>query len=399
MRRVSPRPSAARCTLGIAPMVIACILCAAGLTGPVQAATVFLEPGPSFDGPDGFEAISTNGALVEAVNFSTTHDVIVVDAGGSSIAFVPSDDFTPNTAISHGSPGSTDPGWNAVIDEGDEQVSLYRTLVLSGLEVGVGYQVQLFSADPRVCCAHHEVEIFDSIASGPGGLEIGNRLQAFRKDSYTSIIGTFRADAVTQEIVISGTVGGPHLLNAYVLRALPEPPDVIIQFGGVPDGDYAGHVESGFSVQSEPGEWTLVAGCVRSPCVQPGAFAPFHPLVVTGGPTGLFRFGGASADGEAALYGVSGYLEGVQQFSYGTQLPGSVSGIPPQPGDTAIDELRIAADFTRIDDIRLIPVAPEEPGPSVPAMGPWSRLLLGALLPACAVVSARRVRCARAFVT
>lgn len=96
------------------------------------------------------------------------------------------------------------------------------TVTLTGLTVGKSYSVQIFSVDDRGCCGLQQQLWSDGL---------GNVSAAYRHDANRYIIGSFVADALTQNFygstVGTGPCGGGQCtnINAVVLRsdAVPEP--------------------------------------------------------------------------------------------------------------------------------------------------------------------------------
>ncbi len=86
------------------------------LTSAAQAASIAWATGPSYDGPNGFEGILTNGSLVAAYDLATATPQ-TVDPTGINLTFTPIDHPAFTAFIfSSGSPGSTDVAWNSIVD-------------------------------------------------------------------------------------------------------------------------------------------------------------------------------------------------------------------------------------------------------------------------------------------
>src|SRR4051812_12829750 len=84
------------------------------LTSAAHAASITWSLAPNYDGPNGFEAILTNGSLVVAYDLGSATPQ-TVDPTGINITFTPIDHpaFT-SFIFSSGSPGSTDAAWNSI---------------------------------------------------------------------------------------------------------------------------------------------------------------------------------------------------------------------------------------------------------------------------------------------
>jgi hypothetical protein len=198
----------------LAPVAAAAAL----LSLPVlaSAASITWTAGPQFNGPNGHQGILTNGTLVEAVNLrGTAASPIVVDPAGLNISFatVNSPLFSQSWS-SATSGGNSDPGWASIVNtfEWEAGSNVSATSFLSGLTVGSQYQLQLFAARNDNCCSRTH-------SYGDGA---GNVSASYADNSYTSVVGTFTADAATQTVQFFDSSRNPYL-NAYVLRDLTAP--------------------------------------------------------------------------------------------------------------------------------------------------------------------------------
>lgn len=194
----------------------------AGLTASTlssQAATVIWETPVDITSVND---INIAGTLVSAGSWGTTgaQDVTV---GTETITFaeMAAADLSPaawgvqsNAGLYGGDTG--DATFNAVLDSNAWAggTDATRTFTLSGLAVDQEYQVQFFVSDDRDETSRARTVTFSA----------GNTSDSL---SYTGqyVIGSFTTDAVTQSqsITISPSAGEQFALNAYVLRAIPEP--------------------------------------------------------------------------------------------------------------------------------------------------------------------------------
>jgi hypothetical protein len=212
------------------------ILLAAALTaaGAASAAQITWTTGPSFGGADGHEGILTNGTLVAAIDLGGTGAPIVVDPGGLNLSFTRA--LSPFLTITFsdsqfGTPNNIgDAGWKAVIDSaayttGDVSAPTF----LSGLTVGTTYQVQFFSGRSYPGLAGRLLRYGDGLGNFSPEVSMGQNV-------FTSMVGTFVADATTQHIVFDENVNLP-TLNAYVLRdvtaPIPEPGTWALMLAGL----------------------------------------------------------------------------------------------------------------------------------------------------------------------
>lgn len=197
--------------------------------GAANAADISWTIGPTFGGVDGHQAILTNGTLVEAVDIGTSGGIVVVDPSGLNITFTRLDPVYLGGYIFDAvdAPGSSDDGWNAVVRSADwTSANFTAESFLSGLTPGNSYQLQLFAADTRGCCAARESRF------GDGN---GNFSDSVVQGSLTSVVGTFVADGSTQALAFDTNSNSP-ILNAYVLRevaVVPEPASMALMLAGL----------------------------------------------------------------------------------------------------------------------------------------------------------------------
>jgi hypothetical protein len=192
------------------------VVALAGASAPVLSASIDWSTGPTFNGPSGHLGILTNGSLVEAVNLKgVAGAAVVVDPTGLALSFdtVNSTSFASNW-VSAGGGGAADAGWASILTSFEWQggSNVTSPSFLSGLTVGHTYQVQFFAARSD-CCGNRTATFGDGA---------GNLSAAVLHDSYTSIVGSFVADASSQTIQFIDSTANP-ILNAYVLRDLTAP--------------------------------------------------------------------------------------------------------------------------------------------------------------------------------
>jgi hypothetical protein len=158
--------------------------------------------------------IITDGTLVEAGSWGTT-GTNTVTVGSKTIDFVQMSktDISPaangvqtKTTLYDGTTG--DATFDAILDSdawsADSEV--VRTLTLDDLKIGQQYQVQFFVSDDRSAASQASTMAFAT--------ENGNSVTLTSSD-----IGSFTADATTQEITL--TPSAQLILNAYVLQSIP----------------------------------------------------------------------------------------------------------------------------------------------------------------------------------
>ena len=211
----------------------AAALIAAAALPSAFAAEVDWAMGPSFGGALGHQGILTNGTLVEAIDLGGTGSAITVDPTGLNLTFtrVNSPFFTTVFADSaFGFPNNIgDAGWKAVINTAEySTLDVSAPSFLSGLTIGQTYQVQFFSGRSYPNLGSRLLKYGDGLGNFSPEVSMGQNV-------FTSIVGTFVADAATQHIVFDENVNTP-TLNAYVLRdvsPVPEPGTWALMLAGV----------------------------------------------------------------------------------------------------------------------------------------------------------------------
>ncbi|WP_292993964.1 PEP-CTERM sorting domain-containing protein [Nitrosomonas sp.] len=205
------------------------VLLGLATAAPVSAADISWSTGPTFNGPNGHLGILTNGSLVEAINLAgAPGGALTVDPSGLNITFstVNSPFFSNSWGIA-GNGGNTDAAWGTILNTFEWISGSNPTIsnFLSGLTLGHQYQLQLFAARSD-CCGTRTASFSDGA---------GHTSDEVRDDSYTSIVGTFTADAFTQTLQLIDSTSNP-ILNAYVLRdvsPVPEPETYAMLLAGL----------------------------------------------------------------------------------------------------------------------------------------------------------------------
>ena len=209
-------------------------LIAAAAPPPVEASSIDWVVGPSFGGALGHQGILTNGTLVQAIDLGGTGPSITVDPAGLNLTFtrVNSPFFDLSFADSgFGTPNNIgDAGWRAVIDSAEySNGDVSAPGFLSGLTVGSTYQIQFFSGRSFPGLQGRLLTYGDGLGNFSPAVSMGQNV-------FTSMVGTFVADASTQAIAFDENVNLP-TLNAYVLRevqaAVPEPGTWALMLAGV----------------------------------------------------------------------------------------------------------------------------------------------------------------------
>ena len=185
--------------------------------------------------------VSTNGTLVEAVNFgadtsSTTLNGVTFEAfadGGDNLTTTnlstQVDQSADGIAYSQGNTS-----YDSLLDGFiHDNLASEITYTLTGLTSGLDYEVQLFLSDDRNAPA---AQVGRYLSVDASGSTLGGNSTAFRGSVNPALVftGTFTADALTQtftaEVFTPGNVSVGTQLNAFQLRAtaVPEPSSLVL---------------------------------------------------------------------------------------------------------------------------------------------------------------------------
>jgi hypothetical protein len=170
------------------------------LLGNVQAATITWSTGPSFMGPNGFDARSTQGIFVSGFNYGANQNEVI---GGDT--WVPTL-FGSQAFATDVNALTSNAGFNAMLADAGTSGLGSETLTLTGLTIGNEYLFQVFVGDARPCC-NTRTQTFSP--STPQELIISH-------GAFNVVNGSFVADATTQNWVITGS--NALILNGAQLR-------------------------------------------------------------------------------------------------------------------------------------------------------------------------------------
>ena len=239
------------CRLATAPLVVLTI---ATLASPnTHAAPIAWGTPQTITGDSD---VSTSGSLVYAYNVGPSPSVSsTVTVGGVAfqpfpiINFPATNSFTfGNVTISEspglvfgydvtstsGSYGLLSPAYRALLDGGGGAgYPDTVTVSLGGLSVGQQYLFQWWASNAAnisfvttvTGSATNSVTLDSNLSDAAGGLG-------------EFVTGTFTADGTTQDIELTGAATSP-LINAFQIRAVPEPSTCIFAFAGLTCGGYS----------------------------------------------------------------------------------------------------------------------------------------------------------------
>ena len=176
--------------------------------------------------------ISTNGTSVQATNLVSDNSL----AGGTTIV---NGVTFQNTNLFGNGYAPLNPG----ITIGDAADGLYSsfgyggatTQTLTGLTIGQQYELQIFMGDNRGCCNGRSLTVGD--ADGDTSNDVTFAYGSGNGANGASIIGTFTADATTQNFFVTISTASSAELSAFQLRDItpvPEPSSTaLIGLGGL----------------------------------------------------------------------------------------------------------------------------------------------------------------------
>ncbi len=200
-------------------MVLAVVLVA----GPVAASTITWTPQETVAGDSD---VLTTGVLQYATHwggFDGTVNGVAFTAPGTNVTTSPA--AMINADI--GAPASLSTEYGNILRGSNYQPSQNpdpaneSTLTLNDLTPGQLYNVQIWAQDPR---AYDYDRYYTQIVGGPGLLL--NVIGSGGLGQYA--VGTFTADATTQDIVITAGNPGGGSYNALQVRTVPEPSSAIL---------------------------------------------------------------------------------------------------------------------------------------------------------------------------
>jgi hypothetical protein len=151
---------------------------------------------------------------------TTATQTIVFTANGGGVANITQGGNVSNTAGFSGSGNANfDSALNNFADDGGPTI-----VQLQNLTVGQKYQVQLFGLDDRDCCGSRTIEFSDGL---------GDNSTSFAQSSNMYVLGTFTANATTENIESVGVGQGQSNFNALVLEVSTPEPSTIAALAGL----------------------------------------------------------------------------------------------------------------------------------------------------------------------
>jgi len=172
--------------------------------------------------------IDLAGSLVRAVNLgagavsvTVGSETIPFDTIGTTSDTIEQEGATANGGFYAGTTGDTN--FDTVLDSFayDHNPPGPAELTLNGLTPGQEYQIQLFASDDRSCCSTRTQNFSDALGGPPS--------DTFAHSESPLTIGTFTAAGASQVVHINDvSTATKHVLNGYVLRAVPEPSSLLL---------------------------------------------------------------------------------------------------------------------------------------------------------------------------
>jgi hypothetical protein len=205
--------------------VIKTIALALAATGSAAAATITWDA-PIVNTTAG--DISTDGTLHASSNSSGPTDQTINGVTFAADASGPLGSNASGTFYTTGGGVNTtgDIGLDTLLDSHSYQGGGGANFDIINLTPGDTYEIQIIAVgDTRGCCASREQNF-----SGDGVVFSGDLLRS----DPSSVIGTFLADAATQNIIVGGTTDPG--LSGYQVRnisTIPEPGTALLSFAGL----------------------------------------------------------------------------------------------------------------------------------------------------------------------
>lgn len=169
----------------------------------------------------GASDVSTVGLLVEGVNMGGTNSA--VDTTVNGVLFTGDSNLlnknSNNSFLDGASTG--DAAYDALLNSLDYGNGTSTSLTLEGLKIGSVYQVQAWFTDLRSCCNSRDMILGDGNGNTASVNATGAGLGQFA-------LGTFIADATTQELSLAASGFGNVHLNGYQVRSVPTPAPLLL---------------------------------------------------------------------------------------------------------------------------------------------------------------------------
>ena len=199
---------------------------------------------------DAIPGLYSGATLVQAVGWGDPATETVVTTGGQTISYVvgantfsaPSGTGTElfftgtqsGSSLYNGTTGNT--ALNTVLESdgwaGSGTGTEPQTVQIGGLTPGTLYAVQLLAVDTRGSSSARTEQYQDNPVSGSG-----DDSASFSTTAATSVIGTFTANAVDEDIYLIQTTPGvtswDTTVSAFTLYAVPEPGTCALALGGL----------------------------------------------------------------------------------------------------------------------------------------------------------------------
>jgi hypothetical protein len=193
------------------------------VAGPAVAAPISWNPAQSIVGATD---IVLAGALVEAINGTGTGTSPTVNG----VSFLASDALLSQSfggdALAGGSSG--DAGLDGLLRQFDYGNGTTTTISVGGglLVSGADYLIQVFYTDLRGCCSGRTMTFGDGLGGNVAVHASGGGLGQYA-------VGTFQADGTSQNLSMATAGFGNAHINAYQIRAIPEPDAMLLVMLGL----------------------------------------------------------------------------------------------------------------------------------------------------------------------
>ena len=178
--------------------------------------------------------VTVNGVAFQPfpiINFPARNSVTL---GSVTISESPGSLFGYNFANSSGSYGALSAAYRALLNEGGGAgLPDTVTISLGGLSVGQEYLFQWWASN-----AANSSFVTTVTGSATNGVTLDSNLTNTAGGLGQFVTGTFTADGATQNIAFTGAANSP-LINAFQIRAVPEPFTSALILSGLASGCYS----------------------------------------------------------------------------------------------------------------------------------------------------------------
>jgi len=180
-------------------------------------------------------AVTVNGVAFSAYQFPNNSTTQTITVG--NVTMTESPDFLATYIVGSSSSPYTglSANYKTLLDEGGGAGAPNAvTMTFGSLSPGQQYLFQWWASNAR------NTPVLTSVtASATNNVTLDTNLTNTAGGLGQFVTGTFTADGTTQPIVLTGVGAGSPIINAFQIRAVPEPATCVMALAGVACGGYA----------------------------------------------------------------------------------------------------------------------------------------------------------------